>query len=116
MSLSKLPPELLLEIANHLDDAGMNALACTNRDVHDLLNTPLYRRDVTKSPSRSLTWGTGNEVKGTIQRAIEAAQNLNPIPEGFHIALQVAAERGHVPIVELLVKVHGIDPNFVGGS
>jgi ankyrin repeat protein len=115
MSLSELPLELLLEIANHLDDARMNALTRTNGGVHNLLNKLLYRRDVTRSPSRSLSWGAEKGVEGTIQRAVDAARNLNPIPEAFHIALQVAAERGHVPIVELLLKVHDVNPNFVGG-
>jgi ankyrin repeat protein len=109
-----LPPELLLKIANYLDDAEMNALACTNKYVHNLLNELLYRRDVIKSPSRSLTLGARNGVKGTIQWAVDASQNFNLTPESFHIALQVAAKKGHVPIVELLLKVHGIDPNFVG--
>ncbi|KAN0071096.1 Ankyrin repeat-containing domain protein [Elaphomyces granulatus] len=118
MSLSDLPTELLIEIATHLDAAGVNALTCTNRDVYNLLNNSLYCRDLTQSDSqsRSLTWGAENGVQGTIQRAVDAAKRFNPIPESFHIALQVAAKRGHVPIVELLLKVHGIDPNFRGGS
>jgi ankyrin repeat protein len=54
-------------------------------------------------------------VEGTIQRAVDAAaQKFNPIPESFHIALQIAAQQGHVPIVKLLLEVHGIDPNFRG--
>src|SRR5882762_4346563 len=101
MSLSDLPRELLIEIATHLDSVGMNALARTNRDVYDLLNERLYCRDVTQPQSRSLRWGAKEGVKGTIRRAVDAAQKLefNPIPESFHFALQVAASRGNVPIV-----------------
>ncbi|KAN0074390.1 Ankyrin repeat-containing domain protein [Elaphomyces granulatus] len=117
MSLSDLPTELLLEITTHLDVAGMNALACTNGDVHNLLNNSLYCRDLTQPQSSSLTWGAENGVEGTIQKAVDAAaQKFNPIPESFHIALQIAAKRGRVPIVKLLLDVHGIDPNFEGGS
>ena len=101
MPLSDFPPELLLEIATHLDAAGTNALACTNRDVHNLLNEGLYRWDVTQPPSKSLIWGAENGVEGTIQWAVDAAQKFNLISESFHIALQIAAKRGHVPIVEL---------------
>jgi ankyrin repeat protein len=115
MPLSDFPPELLLKIAIRLDAVETNALACTNRGLHNLLNEGLYCRDVTQHPSKSLIWAAENGVEGTIQWAIDAAQKFNLISESFHIALQVAARRGHVPIVELLLKVHGIDPNFQGG-
>jgi hypothetical protein len=46
LDLSDLPSEILLEIADHLDDAAMNALCRTNRQVYDLLNGRLYRRDL----------------------------------------------------------------------
>ncbi|KAN0068628.1 Ankyrin repeat-containing domain protein [Elaphomyces granulatus] len=116
MPLSDFPPELLLKIATHLDAAGRNALVCTNRGVHNLLNEGLYYWDVTQPLSRSLIWGAKNGVEGTIQWAVGAAQKFNLISESFHIALQIAARRGHVPIIELLLKVHGIDPNFEGGQ
>ncbi|KAN0066675.1 Ankyrin repeat-containing domain protein [Elaphomyces granulatus] len=115
MSLSDFPPELLLTIITHLDAAGRNALACTNRGVHNLLNEVLYYWDVTQPLSRSLIWGAKNGVESTIQWAVDAAQKFNPIPKSFHIALQIAAKQGHVPIVELLLKVHGINPNFQDG-
>jgi ankyrin repeat protein len=56
MSLSNLPREILLDITDHLGDKATNALARTNHQVYDLLNPYLYRRDVTKPKSRSLTW------------------------------------------------------------
>ena len=43
-------------------------------------------------------------------------RHFNPVPESFHIALQVATDKGHVPIVELLLKVEGINPNFYSGN
>src|ERR1700722_4421406 len=120
MPLSDLPIELLIDIATHLDAAAMNALACTNKNAYNLFNDRLYYRDLTQSESSSLTWAAENGVEGTIQRAIDvvAIQNLNPLPISFLIAIQVAARRGHVPIVELLLKVHGndIDPNYLLGS
>ena len=114
MPLSDFPPELLLEITTHLDAAGTNALACTNRGLHNLLNEGLYFWDVTQPLSRSLMWGVEKGVEGTIQWAVHAAKKFNPIPISFYNALQVAVYGGHVPIVELLLKVHGIDPNFKG--
>jgi ankyrin repeat protein len=122
MPLSDLPTELLIDIATHLqvDVAAMNALACTNKNAYNLFNDRLYYRDLTQSQSSSLTWAAENGVEGTIQRAIDvvAIQNLNPLPISFLIAIQVAARRGHVPIVELLLKFHGnnINPNYLLGS
>ncbi|KAN0074399.1 Ankyrin repeat-containing domain protein [Elaphomyces granulatus] len=115
MPLSDFPPELLLKIATHLDAAETNVLACTNRGLHNLLNDGLYCWDVTQTLSGSLIWGAENGVEGTIQWAVDAAQKFKLISESFHIALQIAAMQGHVPIVELLLKVHGINPNFEGG-
>ena len=54
-----------------------NALACTNRGVHNLLNEGLYCWD------RSLIWGAENGVEGTIQWAVDAAQKFNLIPVGL---------------------------------
>ena len=116
MSLSDLPREIILEIADHLDNAGTNALACTNGQVYDFLNKHLYRQDVVKPESKSLIWAAIEGVEGTLQCAIHAGQYLNPIPQSFQIALQVAARRGHVRPVELLLKVDGINLNFTGGS
>jgi len=95
MPPSNLLKEILLEITYHLGDAMMNALALTNSELYNLLNGCLYRRDVIRSQSRSLTWAAKNGVGGTIQQAIDGRPRFNPIPESFHIALQVAAMQGH---------------------
>jgi ankyrin repeat protein len=112
--LSDLPSEMFLIIADHLDDAGTNALASTNSRIYDLLNGYLYRRDltnVTNPQSRSLVWSVKNGVKGTVQQAIAACRNLDPIPESCHYALRQAAFRGHVRLVKLLVEVDGMNLN-----
>jgi ankyrin repeat protein len=119
MALSGLPRELILDIADQLDDAGKNALACTNGQMYDLLNEYLYRWDVNRSHSRSLTWAIENGEEtiaaNTLQRAIDAAgqyHDSNTIPESIHFALQGAAKEGHVHLVERILKVDGINPNF----
>ena len=99
MPLSDFPPELLLKIAAYLDAAETNALACTNKSVHNLLNEGLYYWDITQPLSKSLVWAAKNGVEGTIQWAIDAAQKFNLISESFHIALQIAARQEQVPIV-----------------
>ena len=114
MPLSDLPREIILDIADQLDDAGMNALSHTNSQMYQLLNKYLYRRDitdVTRASSRSLTWAIENGVEATIQRAVDAAQHLDPISWKFNIALEDAAHRGDVNVVAALLKLDGINPN-----
>jgi ankyrin repeat protein len=104
--------EILLEIADYLDDRGVNALARTSRQLYSSLNVNhLYLHDVTRSPSRSLTWAAENGLEGTFQWAVDASRDINPIPESFHIALQFAADQGHARLVKLLLKLDSINPN-----
>src|ERR1700735_3387652 len=103
MPLSNLPREIVLDIADQLNDAGMNALAYTNSQMYQLLNKYLYRRDVTRAWSRSLIWAAENGVEATVQRAVDAARHLDPIPESFSIALKLAANRGDVNLVAALL-------------
>ena len=112
MPLSDLPTEIILDIADQLDDAGMNALAHTNSQIYQFLNKYLYRHDVTRARSRSLTWAIENRVETTVQQAVDAGGHLDPIPECFHIALQDSAARGDVNLVAALLKLDGINPNL----
>jgi hypothetical protein len=65
MPLSDLPGEIILETADQLDDAGASALARTNSYMNGFLNGYLYRRDVVKCRSRSLTWAVENGSEAT---------------------------------------------------
>jgi hypothetical protein len=111
MSLSDLPREILLDITDYLDVRGTNTLARTNSGLYQLLDERLYRQDVAKPISRSLAWAAENGVICTAQRAINATQCFNPIPESFYKALEVASYQGHVHLVELLLKFNGITSN-----
>ena len=86
MPLSDLPREIVLDIADQLNDAGMNALAYTNSQMYQLLNKYLYCRDVTRAwtLSRSLAWATKNGVEATVQRAVGAARHLSNPTELLH--------------------------------
>jgi ankyrin repeat protein len=114
MPLSNLPREILLNIAEPLGDAGINALSRTNSQLYGLLNKFLYSRDM-RSRSRSLLWAAENRVEATIQLALAAGRNLDFIPESYHTTLQAAAIGGYTRLVQLLLEVEGINPNFAGG-
>jgi ankyrin repeat protein len=109
MPLSDLPKETLLDI----DDAGLNTLSRSNKQVYDLLNRFLYYRDLTKSQGRSLLWGVKNGVESTVQRALAAGRHLNPIPKCYYIAFEHAADHGCTHLVKLLLEIDGINPNLV---
>jgi ankyrin repeat protein len=121
MPLSDLPREIILDIADHLHYKGVNALCCTNSQLYRLLNEYLYRRDLTQSGGRSLLWAAERadrepelirESTSTAQWALDASRHFDQIPECYQFALQIAAGCGHAPLVELLLKIDGINPNF----
>jgi hypothetical protein len=110
MALSELPTEinLMLQIQTPL------LLHTTNGQMYNLLKGYLYLRD-----GRSLAWAVENGLEATasnntVQCAVDAGRYLNLMPGNFHIALQGAADRGYAHLVERLLKVNGINPNFGG--
>ncbi|KAN0068712.1 Ankyrin repeat-containing domain protein [Elaphomyces granulatus] len=120
MTLLALPTEIIQLIGDQLDDARLNALTQAHHRMHQLLNDRLYRRDVIKPHSRSLDWATwatstsreATARKDTVLCAIEAGRHLKQVPDSFHTALAVAASQGYADIVEALLTLDGIDPNF----
>jgi ankyrin repeat protein len=75
----------------------------------DLRQHYLYRRDLTRSVCRSLSWAQNNwgleaQATATVQQAIAAGRHLDPIPEHYAYTLQGAASHGHTGLVELLLK------------
>lgn len=112
---SDLSDGLLLEIAKQLDDGEMNALCNSNRQTYNSLNGHLYRRDVTRPQldSKSLYWAVVHGEEDIIEQAVTIGQNLNPVPENYHVALLFAACDGKARMVELLLKVKGINPNWI---
>ena len=82
MLLSDLPHEIILVITDHLDDAGVNALARTHSQMYKLLNEHLYLRDmINPNGPRSLVWAVRSYVedattnKNTVQWALYAVRH-----------------------------------------
>jgi ankyrin repeat protein len=124
MPLSDLPSEIILNIADQLDVAGTSGLSRTNQRLYSVLNASgyLYRRDLTQRSgiSRVLLYG---DLEITVPQALSAGQNLVTIPESYNHALgiAVAACAGGQPLrgkllIELLLKVKGINPNTVNSN
>ena len=116
MPLSNVPREILLNITDYLDDVEINALTRTNGQIYHFLNPHLYRRDVTKSDGKSLTWSATYGMEGTLRLALAAGRNLHLVPESYQTALQLAAEFGRLPLIKILLNVDGVDPNYGNGS
>ena len=119
MPLTDLPKEIVLDIADHLHYQGVNTLCRTNSRLYRLLNIYLYRRDVTQSEGSSLLWAAKRadgelirESTSTAQWALDASRHFDQIPEFYHLALKIAARYGHARLVELLLKIDDINPNF----
>ena len=89
-----LPNELLCSITEHLkSEKDINAFARTNRRLHGLLNTDLYRHNVRWSGSSALLWamnrgkdttalkllGEGPDVRVTIQKTTDAGFAWTPM-------------------------------------
>ncbi|KAN0074226.1 Ankyrin repeat-containing domain protein [Elaphomyces granulatus] len=125
MLLSDLPQEIILVITDHLDDAGVNALARTHSQMYNLLNEQLYLRDmINPYEIRSLAWAVScatyvedvTTKKNTVHWALYAVRHLKPMPAHLHytinIALGHAAAKGYAYLVERFLEVDGINPNF----
>jgi hypothetical protein len=72
MALSKAPKEIILNIADELDDPWVSgALARITSELYYLLNRHLYHQDVAKPLSKLLTWAAENGVEDTVQKAVD---------------------------------------------
>lgn len=108
ISLLDLPNELLLWIAGNLKQRRqLNAFARTNRRLYSLLNAYLYRHNVEKENSSALFWAAkhGQEATAKMLLLSEGADVRATTRDGVRqTALHQASLRGHVRIVEILIR------------
>ncbi len=117
-SLTSLPPELLLHIAEAADNTTLCSLLRTSKPLHFLLWSVLYRREVAlPNPIgliRSIRLGSASAVSKFL--AVGANVNSKIIPgdfedfSGYTYPLATAVVRNQHAIVDLLLH-HGADPN-----
>lgn len=114
ISLLHLPAELLLLVANFLDEGDMNALAQANRRLYSLLNPYLYRRNSLKSQSSALLWAAQRGMETTARKCLSEGANIGVMDSLGRTPLFRAASKGHQGVIELLLET-GIDVDS-GGS
>jgi ankyrin repeat protein len=111
MLLPNLPNELLLCISENLQSEGdINAFSQTNRRLHDVLNTYLYRHNVQRLGSSGLWWAAKNGQEVTAQRFLEEDTDVDAkdTPNN-RTPLNWAAEKGHKVVAKLLLDTGKVD-------
>src|SRR5467141_1546231 len=85
MLLFDLPPEIILIITDHLDDAGVNALTRTHSQMYDLLNEHLYLRDmINPYETRSLAWAVrscAEDIHSEMKTSLDIRRRLSKSPQ-----------------------------------
>jgi ankyrin repeat protein len=112
MSLLSLANELLLLIVRYLDlETDISAFSRTNRRLHGLLITYLYRRNVQSGGTSALMRAASHGKLATARRSISAGADVQVMTKGGRTSLSLAAEAGHVDLVEFLLSINGVDPD-----
>lgn len=105
-SLSDLPVEMIFEIASWLEVPGLNALSRTSSQFHAILCPKLLRRALTYQPTLSysgvIEWGAGDGRLTLVQDLLSLGADVIQIHQ-LQMALDSAAEGGHLDVVKLLL-------------
>ena len=96
MSILHLPIEIILRIAGYLKHVcDINALVITGHHFYRMLNNELYKRN----SSSAMSWAAKFGRTGTAQKAVLFV-DVNDLIK----PLLLAAEKGHVDVVRLLLE------------
>ena len=109
--LDKLPPEILLLVAEHIDDyRTLNALARTSTPFYNIVDVVLYRRNVAAGAS-ALRWALERSMKNTITKALDAGFDVDSIPNDESL-LMAAVSSKNLEIAKFLLTQHKANPNI----
>lgn len=105
MRLLNLPNEILIQIAQRLDDAAsVNAFSRTCRHLYETLRFVLYAHNIQHDNSSALLWAADNNQLQTARCLIERRACLNVPSDGnLQTALIIATAKGFSGFVELLL-------------
>ena len=115
MPLRDLGNELLLCISESLElERDINAFSQSNRRLHDLLNTYLYRHNIQQLGSSGLLWVAEHGREAAARKFMEEGANIGARGGVYGTALRAASIKGHEAIVALLLE-NGADVNARDG-
>ncbi|CRL21319.1 Ankyrin repeat-containing domain [Penicillium camemberti] len=132
MSILKLPPELLMSIAEALECRDLNMLLQCHSYLYKTLNDSLYQLNVQHHDASALYWAASSGSDKTLQRLLDAGANVQWESPYFACSVQkpgtrlrrciwkenmkehpisYAAAQGYLNIVEHLLDL-GVDINY----
>ncbi|KAL2857373.1 ankyrin repeat-containing domain protein [Aspergillus pseudoustus] len=110
-TLSSLPAEIILSIAENLDEEkDVNALTRTSRQFHAFFNDRLYQHNVQHNASSGLFWAATNNRKQAIELFLENSATLAHITSKNETPFMLAADAGHLSLLQWLLPQPGVDP------
>ncbi len=120
MALLSLPNEIIFEIVENLDkEQDIYSLVRVNKRLHNLFDDYLYRYDIKHRRCRALFWAAKHGREPTARKLLHLGADVNvkiqqarsngTRPRAGLTPLHLAAGKGHLTIVKLLLEV-GADP------
>jgi ankyrin repeat protein len=111
MPLLDLVNELLLCISENLQsERDINAFSQTNRRLHNVIYTYLYRHNVQQLGSSGLWWAARHGQEATAQKFLEEGADVDAKDTpNDRTPLLWAARNGHDAVVKLLLVTGKVD-------
>ncbi|EER25606.1 Ankyrin repeat containing protein [Coccidioides posadasii C735 delta SOWgp] len=80
VELASLPNEILLSIADYLDEPCIGSLASANSHLNTVFTPYLYARNVKRSGASALWWAIKRGERATAQKSLDAGADLDAQP------------------------------------
>lgn len=115
MALLSLPDEMFLDIVENLDDPKQITSALpVNKRLHYLLRDCPLRHNIRFQGSSALIWAARNGRPDLVRNILRLRLDVNTkaVSRFAETALQIAAEKGVLTMVKLLLDA-GADPNLI---
>lgn len=113
MSLSRLPPELILIVGSYLSTSKeLLNLMLVGPTFHNLVISQLYRVNVQADGGSALIWYARQGLEVGLRRMLAAGANVNlrGPDKQLYTPLMVAVSNKHIKIVQILLE-HGALPD-----